>query len=181
MVSAALRKPGVIGMPKFTQGGRAPESNAPVAEPKIGKTLQATIVQLPPMQQKLIRVLVAVLVALVVPLQGAAAVAAGQCMALGHHQEGGPDQPHVHDGSDDAAGVHEHSGQTAVDTAVEGSEEGAKNPHCGPCAACCSSVSIAGNPSLPILGAPANTKYLLSQSPLRGSELRSIERPPLAL
>lgn len=129
------------------------------------------------MPKKLIRVLVAVLVALAVPLQGAAAVAAGQCMALGHHQDGGQDQPHAHDGSDDAAGAHED----AAETTAEGSQEGAKNPHCGPCVACCASASIAGSPGPAILGAPANTKYVLSQSPPRGFNPHGIDRPPLAL
>lgn len=114
-------------------------------------------------------VLVAVL-ALLVPLQGAAAVAAGQCMATGHHQDGGgSDHSHSPDGADGHGDSHHDS------------HDDGKASHCGPCAACCASASIAGSPALPILATAADTKYLSFQLSPRAVQPHGIDRPPLPL
>ena len=70
------------------------------------------------MPLKLARLL-AVLVALVVPLQGMAAVAAGQCMALGHHQDAG-DNGH---GMTTATG-HDHDAHSHADGGKHAEESG---------------------------------------------------------
>jgi len=47
------------------------------------------------MPKSLSRIFIAALLALAIPLQGIAAVAAAQCMAMGHHQDaGGLDHAH---------------------------------------------------------------------------------------
>lgn len=116
------------------------------------------------MPKNLPRLFIAALVALVVPLQAMASVAAAQCMAVGHHQ----DQGHAHDGADD-----QHAGDH---------DEGGKSSHCGPCAACCAgSVSIAASATLPIVAAPASAKHVFFQLPPRGIPLDGIDRPPLSL
>jgi hypothetical protein len=110
---------------------------------------------------KLARLLV-VLVAIVVPLQGMATVAASQCMALGHHQDAG----HAHkDGQ-----VHEH----------DGSADGAA-AHCGPCSACCASVPIASVSVAPIVPASAIARHLSLPSAPLGVETGGVYRPPLSL
>jgi len=113
----------------------------------------------------MLRFLVVLLLALAVPVQGLAAVAASQCMAFGHHQDAGTG----HD-----AGSHEHD--------VAGGDEHDANPsHCGPCAACCASASIAGPPGVTISPVPSNTTYAFSQLAPPGFEPDGLDRPPLAL
>ncbi|HEX2333004.1 MAG TPA: hypothetical protein VHI32_07515 [Burkholderiales bacterium] len=113
----------------------------------------------------------AVLVALVVPLQGMAAVAAGQCMALGHHEDGGEhNSSHAH-----APDSHSHadSGKPVGESET--------NADCGPCIACCSSVSIAPLYGASILPPPAIAQYMFSQFPPIGIEPDGVYRPPLSL
>lgn len=124
------------------------------------------------------RWLAVALLALTVPLQGMASVAAGQCMAFGHHQDGGSQHEHAQDGSDSPDHVtHSHADDSS---ATKGDENG-KSAQCGPCAACCASASIAGPAGLSIAPAPSNAKHLLSQLPLPGFQPRGLDRPPLAL
>lgn len=107
--------------------------------------------------------LIAVVVALVVPLQGMASVVAAQCMAFGHH-----DAPPSHDAHDG----HEGPGQEAE----------TKSPHCGPCAACCASAGLASPaPGLAIAPSTADAPYVLSQFLPPGERPGSLDRPPLAL
>jgi hypothetical protein len=111
---------------------------------------------------KLVRLL-AVVIALVVPLQGMASVMAGQCMAFGHHD----DAPMSH--ADDGHDGHDH-------------ETESKSPHCGPCAACCGSASMAA-PSLSIgaVSATADAPYVLAVLPPARLAPGELDRPPLAL
>lgn len=106
--------------------------------------------------------LLAVAVAIAVPIQGMAAVTAGQCMAFGHHEQGAG-----HDGHGQSP-THEHD------------EQDAGNAHCGPCAACCASASITGAMPVPVFSSHANTKYVLSQAASPGIAPRRLDRPPLA-
>lgn len=115
---------------------------------------------------KVLRFLALAFVALTVPLQGLAGVMAGQCMALGHHQEAAGHDAHAH--AADAS--HEHA------DADEGS-----NAHCGPCTACCASASIAGSESPCIVAPPAVPDYTFSQFPPLGIQPDGLDRPPLAL
>lgn len=132
----------------------------------------------PAMRLKLIRLL-AVAIALVVPIQGLTAVTAGQCMTLGHHEgaAGHESDSHVQDGQDHAG--HSHADETA-NSADDGESDG-NGAHCGPCTACCASASIAGPAGLSILPSPSNETYVFSQFPPIGVQPDGLDRPPLAL
>lgn len=108
---------------------------------------------------------VAVLLALSVPLQGFASVYAGQCMTLGHHQDAG-DHAHDHDGD---AAAHDYG------------DDGKKSSHCGPCAACCAAAVIAGPAEHSIPRSSSTSKYFFSQSPPPSVQPDGVYRPPLAL
>jgi hypothetical protein len=128
----------------------------------------------PTMLLKLARLL-AVMVALVVPLQGMATVAASQCMALGHHQDA-RDSGHAHDDADG----HHHDAQSHADGGKHAEESGT-SAHCGPCATCCASASIASPSDVPILRPATIAQYVFSQFPPTGIEPDGVYRPPLAL
>ena len=117
--------------------------------------------------KSLARLMMVVLVALAVPLQGAAAVTAGQCMSLS--QDGHPHSASSHSHADEG-------GSKAVDDG-----EGSGGAHCGPCTACCASASIAGPGALSILSAASNAPYFFSQFPPIGVQPDGVDRPPLAL
>jgi len=126
------------------------------------------------MQLKFVRV-IAVVISLVVPVQGMAAVTAGLCcMAFGHHE----DVSLAQEGHDHAA--HSHADEGVGHASVADSADG-KGAHCGPCTACCASASIAGTLALPLLSAPSHSTYALSQSPPLGIQPSGLYRPPLAL
>jgi hypothetical protein len=119
----------------------------------------------------LFRLIAVALLALAVPVQGMAAVAAGQCMAFGHHNTAGSqDGDHAHDGGEG----HEQAAHT------QQSDDG-KNAHCGPCTACCASATITGPAGILILSSPSNVTYLFSQFPPLGFQPTGLDRPPLAL
>lgn len=114
------------------------------------------------MKLRLARLLI-VAFALLVPVQGMAALSQGICMSFGHHD--GAAAPH-----------HHHSGTPVHD---DGQAEGA---HCGPCVACCSGVaSIA--PSL--LGAAPGALPDSVDAPFAvappGELPEQLDRPPLSL
>lgn len=121
----------------------------------------------PTMPKAFFRLLAVLLLALAIPVQGLAAVTAGQCMAFGHHDGA--------DGDDHAS--HSHSDEGGA----KQSDDGAKQSHCGPCAACCASASIAGPVGVSIPSSPSDTKYVFSQLPPPGVQPDGLERPPLAL
>jgi hypothetical protein len=125
------------------------------------------------MMLKAFRVLVLAVLALAVPLQGVAAVTAGQCMALEHHEDG---HGGGHDDGQDAS-THSHGDEHQANQAGEEQQ----SSHCGPCTACCASASIAGPVALLIQSSPSDTQYLFSQFPPLGVEPHGLDRPPLAL
>jgi hypothetical protein len=104
-----------------------------------------------------------------------ASVAAGQCMALGHHQDAG-DNGHGHDDGDG----HDHDAHSHADGGKPAGESGT-NAHCGPCTACCASASIASPTLASIVRAPTVTQYAFSQFPPIGVEPDGVYRPPLPL
>ena len=118
------------------------------------------------MPLKLLRLL-AVVVALVVPLQGMASVMAGQCMAFGHH-----DAPMSHTDVGHAG----HDGH-------QGGEPESKASHCGPCAACCASASMVA-PSITAANSISTTTdapYSVTFLPPARLALGKLNQPPLAL
>lgn len=128
------------------------------------------------MRLRLIRLL-AVLIVLVLPLQGVAVVVAGQCMSFGHHEAAAGHGSHgeAQDGHDHAAHSHADDGTAQSD---ENDDNGA---HCGPCTACCASASITGPAGVSFLSSPSNATYVFSQFPPIGVQPDGLDRPPLAL
>ena len=112
------------------------------------------------------------LLAIAVPVQGMAAVAAGQCMAFGHH-DAAASQEHDAHAHDDGADGHGHTAQQQADDS--------KSPHCGPCTACCASASIAA-PAVPaVLAARSYVEHFFSQLAPPAAEPHRFDRPPLPL
>ena len=117
------------------------------------------------MPLKIFRLLVALALALAIPLQGAASVTAGICMATGHHDAGAP-ASHAHGGDADHSLPHNDDPDTA---------------HCAPCVGCCAAASIALAAQVCLLedspaAAIAVVPYLHP-----GSLPEELDRPPLAL
>lgn len=127
------------------------------------------------MSIKLVRLLVALTLALAIPLQGLASVTAGMCMATGHHDAGAP-ASHDHGGD---ATSHDHGGDADHHSAPH--DDGSDAAHCAPCVACCAAASIAPAaqvflPEDPPAAAVAAVPYL---HPAFLPE--KLDRPPLAL
>lgn len=118
--------------------------------------------------------------ALVVPLQAMAAVMGGQCMALGHHEAAGSVAAHDHHAEDGEG--HDHGGSPRPGDAAA-AHEGADGtgPHCGPCAACCASASIAGPAGLPILASMSYPPFVFLPFAPSGISPDGLERPPHTL
>jgi hypothetical protein len=124
---------------------------------------------------KFLRLLVALALTLAIPLQGAASVTAGICMATGHHDAGSPAS---HDHGGNAASQH-HDGDADHHSAPH--DDGPDAAHCAPCVACCAAASIA----------PAVQVFLLEDFPAAaiaaipylhpGFLPEELDRPPLAL
>ena len=119
------------------------------------------------------------LLALVVPLQGTAAVVAELCMTLGHHDVGAAHQG-VHTGASSdhanhhgAHSDHHHSGD-------DHSADDGKGTHCGPNSAC-ASASIPAHSGLPVTADRSTAAYVFSPLPLPSIQLDGLDRPPLAL
>ena len=129
--------------------------------------------ELATMSNRVSRLIAALLLALTLPLQGLAAVTAGQCMSFGHHPENVQDNPgHDHGHAADAAGAHDHA---------NGNEDGGGSAHCGPCTACCASASIAGPVGVSIPTSPSDINYVFVQLAPPGFQAERLDRPPLAL
>lgn len=135
------------------------------------------------MLQRSLRFVLAAAVSFVVSAQGMASVMAGQCMALGHHQQ---DEEHAHDAhaGGHAAGDHHaadpQSGAAHDEESVANSGDG-KGGHCGPCTACCASASIAGAARISFPPAHPGAAYAFSPLAPLGVQPGELDRPPLAL
>ena len=132
------------------------------------------------MRLKLVR-FVALLVSLVLPVQGMAAVVAAQCMAFEHHQDA-PGHGSTGEASESNAGQ-DHSTHSHHDGAGDAlpDDGGSNGSHCGPCTACCASASISGPVELSIPVGPSNAPYVISQSAPPSVQLDGLDRPPTAL
>jgi hypothetical protein len=99
------------------------------------------------------RFILVVMLALVLPIQAAAAIVTELCTVLCNHEAGAPP---LHDHHDDASGT----------------------IPCGPCVACCASASIAASPKVPLPVVP-NAEIASLLLPSHGSALlRALDRPP---
>jgi hypothetical protein len=120
------------------------------------------------MHRRLIRFLVVIAMALAIPVQGLAAVSAGVCMGLGHHQTAPGPAGHDH-GADGDGADHSHDPQDQP-----------SDSHCAPCAACCAAAHIA--PAMPLFIPDGTPAALIAAAPFLppGSLPESLDRPPLA-
>src|SRR5262245_32202869 len=116
------------------------------------------------MYLKAIRSIVVLLLVLAVPVQGTAAVTAGLCMAVGHHDAG-----HGVDGHDGNSAAHEHP------------DADHSKPHCAPCVACCAAVAISSRASLFEPDRPAALQIAAVAASFTGISPARLDRPPLAL
>lgn len=112
------------------------------------------------MSRNVVRLLLALALALAVPFQGYAVASAGLCMALGQH---------------DAGATHSH------DTDSPGGHHDNDSSHCAPCVACCASAAIAA--CEPPIVADANRALPGAAAPplFDGIRRSPLDRPPLAL
>jgi hypothetical protein len=133
------------------------------------------------MLKGLSRIIAVLLVAVALPLQGLAAVTAGQCMSFGHHEHSAGYENHgqEHGQPSDGAVAHDHAAHSHDDAKDGGTAT--HSAHCGACTACCASASIAGRASLSIPSSPAAAEYVFSQLPPPGFQPDGLDRPPLAL
>lgn len=123
------------------------------------------------MPSRVIRLVLALLLALLVPLQGFAAVSAGICQAIGHHDMAAE---HAHDEG-------EAHGPSYGAPHKPSPEVPPSDAHCAPCVACCAAAAIA--PSVPAVFADwrADAVNAATPPPLSGIQPALLERPPLAL
>ena len=118
------------------------------------------------MSPRFLRLVLAFGLALLIPLQGFAASAAGLCMAFGHHD--GEAQAHnSHEGDDEH---HQHD-----------SEKQGGTSHCAPCAACCATAAIASF-TAPVFP-DERTELVNAAAPpaFAGVQPETLDRPPLRL
>ena len=114
------------------------------------------------MPSRLARILIALALALIVPIQGAAAATADLCMALGHHEAYAADHGanHAHDSDSD-----DHAGSA----------------HCPPCVACCAAAAISSLALIFVPEAPTVSAIAASEPLFPGIQPDKLDRPPLAL
>jgi hypothetical protein len=131
------------------------------------------------MPVKFLRVL-AVALTLLVPIQAVATLTTGICMATGQHPDAAANEDHA-DPAPEGHGraLHSHAYEPAGDQ-VAHSDHG-NGAHCGPCAACCASASIAAAVAYAMLSLPSPPTYVFSQFAPLGVQPDGVYRPPLAL
>jgi hypothetical protein len=126
------------------------------------------------MRLELVRLL-ALAIALALPIQGVAAITAGLCMAFGEHHGA----VSGHDAVDHSTHSHTHGDE--ADSQPHGDEDSGNGSHCGPCTACCASASIAGPAGISIASSASTAPYAFAQFPPLGVQPNGLFRPPLAL
>src|SRR5688572_2234174 len=130
------------------------------------------------MRNRIYRIVVAALLALVIPIQGIGAITAGQCMTLEHHNgASSANDGHEHDAHDHAS----HSDGDAADSHAQADTDAPTGSHCGPCTACCASATIAGPATLNIDSPASYAPYAFAQLVPPSVLLDGLDRPPLAL
>jgi len=122
------------------------------------------IIQFQDMPHRLKRFLLALIVALAVPVQGFAAVSAGLCMALKHHGD------HHHSSQGAGSGDHHHS----HDHGATG------HASCGSCVGCCASAAIGSSACIACFVPPAAAPAEAARPYPSGVQPHPLDRPPLA-
>lgn len=120
------------------------------------------------MRKSLPRLLIMLVMALTVPIQGVAAVSAGLCMALGNHGDGMQEADHHH-----ADGAAHHHGKD--------SGNGEQNTHCPPCVSCCAAAAIVSFSPFVVDRQPASSVVAAPPALFAGVPPETLDRPPLAL
>lgn len=123
------------------------------------------------MPRDLFRLLAVVILAISVPVQGMAAVTAGVCMAVGHHDDGAAHDSHAHE--HDGAAAHEHG--------KSDDHQGTAAAHCPPCVSCCAAAAMTSFPPLSLPERPAALAVATLPPLVSGVTLETFDRPPLAL
>ena len=124
------------------------------------------------MPKNLLRLVIVLLVALTVPVQGIAAASAGVCMALGHHS--GAASAH-----DYGKGAHDHEGAPSHHH-DESKGDDKTNTHCPPCVSCCSAAAISSFAPVFVPERAASVFVAASSAPFYGVPPHRLDRPPLA-
>ena len=117
------------------------------------------------------RVLISLLLALAIPIQAMAGVAAGICTTLGHHEQSLP-ALHDHASHEDSA-AHHHGD--------EPSDQATGNAHCPPCAACCATTAISSSVLILLPDGAAAGEIAVRLPSYSGIQPDGLDRPPLAL
>jgi len=117
--------------------------------------------------RRLTRLLIAFALALTIPVQGLAAVTAGLCMAMGHHQ------------ADMSAPAHDHGADHSHDQ--DNSDQPSDQAHCAPCVACCAAAHIAPATQAFVAAASPAAAIAAPPSASPGFLPDQLDRPPLAL
>lgn len=125
---------------------------------------------------RIARLLTILVTALAVPLQGAAAVSAAQCVVLGH-QGMADGQLLDHSGGGHESALHGHS--SGHSHPGDGTKRGGQ--HRGPCVGCCASVSIAASIAVVPLLVPAVAVAEISYRSYLSAPPDQLDRPPSAL
>jgi hypothetical protein len=118
------------------------------------------------MRPGLARFLIALMLALVVPIQGVAAATAGLCMAMGHHDTGTATHAHEADSDDHYHGESSKSSGSA---------------HCAPCVACCAAAAISPVAPFFMPQLPSASAFAAAALSFSGIQPEQLDRPPLAL
>lgn len=108
-----------------------------------------------------LRVVLVCVLALMVPVQGIAALTSGVCLALGHHDGATHSQHGDHEGPE--------SDQPPAGTA-----------HCAPCVACCATAALTASAPIFYPDERADPVNVVSPPSLAGIQPETLDRPPLA-
>ena len=134
-------------------------------------------VKFPAMPPRIVRLLVALVLALSVPIQGLAAVVAGVCMSTGHHETAAPGAAQDHGSAHSHHSLHSHD---SAEPSPQG-HEGTNSGHCAACVACCGAASISPVPHFfsSVLAAAEAIATPVASPP--GRLPVELDRPPLAI
>jgi hypothetical protein len=185
----------VAGAPSRERHGQFPEvpSFALYGEPTVNATSthsgpsadsrghsvhRTGMLEFPTMPLRLFRILTTLTLALVVPIQGAAAATAGLCMALGHHDAG---IAAAHDHASGHGAHHVHSNDSGAGHGNEASDSSPGGAHCPPCVACCAAAAISALPQIFIPEPPTASVIAAPELSFSGIQPEQLDRPPLAL
>lgn len=154
----------------FANVGSRPKADIP--------RIETAVLEFPAMRSRLSRLPIALVLALAVPIQGAAAATAGLCMALGHHTAGVATS---HDHATNHEAHHAHGDDSDADRSHEVSDNSPNNVHCPPCVACCAAAAISSFPQIFIPEPPTASVIAAPELSFSGLQPDRLDRPPLAL